>query len=287
MAGLYHVMNNPQTGKPFKIGDKVKEGQVIIHLDDKEYVNNIGLESVKLNLQISQDEYNKQQSLYEKGGVTQYDVRNAEVAQLNAQKNYQSAEINLAKMDVKAPFDGVIVDLPYYTEGTLVSSGTQVVSLMNYSKMYLEINLPEKNIFDVSVGQKALITSYTLTEDTLMGSVTELSPMISTETRTFKGTLQINNPDLKLRPGMFVKADIITAQRDSTIVIPKDIIMSNNRGKYVFVVGDNNTAEMRMITIGLQNEDNVEITDGLKKNDRLITDGYETLRNRSKIAIVL
>ena len=56
---------------------------------------------------------------------------------------------------------------------------------------------------------------------------------------------------------------------------------------YVFIVGNNNTAEQRMISIGLQNEDNVEIVDGLSKNDRLITDGYETLRNRSKITIVL
>jgi membrane fusion protein, multidrug efflux system len=287
MAGIYHIMNNPQTGRPFKIGDRVREGQVIIRLEDEEYVNNIGLESVKLNLEITEDEYNKQQSLFEKGGVTEYQVRNSEISKLNAQKNYQAALINLAKMDVKAPFDGVIVDLPYYTEGTLVSSNTQVATLMNYGKMFLEINLPEKNISEVTIGQQAFITSYTLTNDTLLGVVTELSPMISTETRTFKGTLQINNPDLKLRPGMFVKADIINAQKDSTIVIPKNIIMSNNRGKYVFVVGNNNTAEQRMINIGLQNEDNVEITDGLTRNDRLIVNGYQTLRNRSKITIVL
>ncbi len=245
MAGQYHIVNNPQTGKPFKIGDRVKKGQVIIHLEDEEYVNNIGLESVKLNMQISEDEYNKQKSLLEKGGATEFDVRNADVSRLNAKKNYQSALLNLAKMDVKASFDGVIVDLPYFTDGTIVPSGTQVATLMNYGKMYMEINLPEKNIPNVKLGQKALITSYTLTEDTLMGTVTELSPMISSETRTFKGTIQINNPELKLRPGMFVKADIITAQKDSTIVIPKDIIMSNNRGKYVFVVGNNNTAEYR------------------------------------------
>lgn len=287
MAGKYHVMNNPQTGRPLKIGDRVKQGQVIVHLEDEEYVNNIGMESVRLNLEITEDEYNKQKSLFEKGGVTEYEVRNSEISKLNAQKNYQSAVLNLAKMDVKAPFDGVIVDLPYITEGTLVSSGTQVATIMNYSKMFLEINLPEKNISDVVIGQQAFITSYTLTNDTLLGTVSELSPMISTETRTFKGTLQINNPDLKLRPGMFVKADIINAQKDSTIVIPKEIVMSNNRGKYVFVVGNNNTAEQRMISIGLQNEDNIEIVDGLSKNDRLITEGYETLRNRSKITIVL
>ncbi|MDR2910507.1 MAG: efflux RND transporter periplasmic adaptor subunit [Bacteroidales bacterium] len=287
MAGKYHIVNNPQTGRPFKIGDRVSQGQVIVRLEDEEYVNNIGLESVRLNLEITEDEYNKQQSLFEKGGVTQYQVRNAEISKLNAQKNYHAAIINLAKMDVKAPFDGVIADLPYYTEGTITPSNTQVVTLMNYSKIFMEINLPEKNIADVNIGQQALITSYTLVNDTLRGVITELSPMISTETRTFKGTLEINNPDLKLRPGMFVKADIINAQKDSTIVISKDIIMSSNRGKYVFVVGGNNTAEQRMISIGLQNEDNVEVTEGLNRNDQLIINGYQTLRNRSKVTIVL
>lgn len=287
MRGRYKVMNNPQTGRPFKLGDRVRAGQVIIHLDDEEYVNSIGIETVELDLEISKDEYEQQKILLEKGGATQYDVRNSEVSMLNAQKSHESAKINLAKMDVVAPFDGIIVDLPYFTEGTFVASGAEVATLMSYSKMYMEINLPEKNLPDVSVGQKTLITSYTLTEDTLRGTVNELSPMISTETRTFKGTVKIENPQLRLRPGMFVKADIIVAQSDSTIVIPKNIVMSGRRGRYVFIVGGNNTAEQRNITIGLQNQNYVEVIDGLERNDRLIIEGFETLRNRSKVRVEL
>ncbi|MBN2636132.1 MAG: efflux RND transporter periplasmic adaptor subunit [Prolixibacteraceae bacterium] len=286
MAGEYTIATNPATGRPFKIGDRVQKGQTIIHLEDEEYVNNIGIKSLELSREIAQDEFNSTKALSELGGATEYDVRNAEISILNAEKNYNSALVNLAKMDVKAPFDGVIVDLPYYTPGTIVSSGSEVATIMNYSKMLLEINLPEKSLSTIDIGQEALITSYTLTEDTLSGVVTELSPMISTETRTFKGTVQINNSALKLRPGMFVKADIITAQKDSAIVIPKDLILSNNRGRYVFVVGTNNTAEQRRISIGLQNEDDVEVIDGLTKDDQLIIEGYETLRNRSKITIV-
>jgi RND family efflux transporter MFP subunit len=151
----------------------------------------------------------------------------------------------------------------------------------------MEINLPEKNISDIKIGQNAIVTNYTINEDTLQGTVSELSPVISTETRTFKGMIQIDNPDLKLRPGMFVKADIVTAQKDSVIVIPKDIIMTGNRGKYVFVVGRNSTAEDRWLTIGLQNQESVEVIEGLSVNDRLIIDGYETLRDRSKVKVIL
>ena len=287
MSGEYHVMKNPQTGRPFKIGDRVKKGQVIIHLTDEEYENGIAIDAVKLNLDISEQEYEKQKSLYDKGGVTLYELRNSEVATTNAQYNYEAAQIKLAKMNVVAPFSGVIVDLPYYTEGTRVATGTEMVSLMGYDKMYMEINLPEKNISQVSLGQEAIITNYTIAEDTLAGHITELSPAISTETRTFKGVIQIDNPDLKLRPGMFVKADIITAHKDSTIVIPKDIIMSGNRGKYVFIVGRNSTAEDRWLTLGIQNQESVEVLEGLTKNDRLIIKGFETLRDRSKVKVIL
>lgn len=287
ITGQYHLMKNPATGAPFKLGDRVKEGQVIIRLEDEEYVNGIALESQKLNLDIAEQEYEKQKSLYDKGGVTLRELRNSEVSKTNAQYSYESAQIRLAKMNVVAPFSGVIVDLPYYTQGTRVSSGSEMVSLMGYDKMYMEINLPEKNISDVKVGQEVLITNYTIAEDTLTGTVSELSPMISTETRTFAGKLTINNPDLKLRPGMFVKADIITAQKDSTIVIPKNIILSGNRGKYVFVVGRNSSADDRRITTGLENQEYIEVTEGLNRNDRLIVKGFETLRDNSKVKVIL
>ena len=286
MAGDYFLQINPATGKPFKLGDRVSKGQKIIVFKNEEYVNNIALDAVKLNLEIAEQEYEKQKSLYEKGGVTLRELRNSEVSKTNARYNSENAEIQLAKMNVTAPFSGMIVELPYYTNGVRVTSGAHMFTLMNYNKMYMNINLPEKNMNDMDVGQQVLVTNYTLPEDTLPGKITELSPAISSETRTFSGKIEIDNPDLKLRPGMFVKADIVTARKDSTIVIPKDIIMSSGRGQYVFVVGRNSTADSRRITTGLENQNFIEVTEGLEANDRLIIGGFETLRNNSKVRII-
>jgi RND family efflux transporter MFP subunit len=287
VTGKYNLQTNPATGKPFKLGDKVKEGQSIIRFDDEEYINSLAIDAKKLNLDISKDEYEKQKSLYEKGGVTLRELRNSEVSTTNAQYDFESAEIRLAKMNITAPFSGVIVELPYYTKGTRVTSGQPMVTLMSYDKMYVDFNLPEKNISEVELGQEALITNYTIVEDTLIGKVSELSPMISAETRTFGGKLLIDNPDLTLRPGMFVKADIITAKKDSVIVIPKNIILTGNRGKYVFVVERNSAADDRQIVTGIENNDYVEVLEGLKVNDRLIIKGFETLRDNSKVKIIL
>lgn len=285
MTGKYRLLTNPRTRRPFALGDVVENGQVIIQLEDAEYVNGIGLESKRLNLEISEQNMKKQQSLFEKGGVTQLDYRNSEVSYTNAKDAFERANLQLAKMKVVAPFKGVITDLPAVTNGTQVSSGTSVVSLMDYSTMSLEVNLPEKYITEVAIDQDVRIMNYTLPNDTLHGSVKELSPAISTETRTFKGVIKVDNPDLKLRPGMFAKADIVLARKDSVIVIQKDIIISNQRGKSVFVV-DNGTAIEKRITLGYENQNQAEITSGLKMNDRLVIKGFETLKNRSKVKIV-
>lgn len=285
MTGQYKLLVNPRTKRPFALGDVVENGQVIIQLEDAEYVNGIGLESKKLNLEISEQNMKKQQSLYEKGGVTQLDYRNSEVSYTNARYDFERANLQLAKMKVSAPFKGVITDLTALTNGTKVATGTSVVSLMDYSVMTVEVNLPEKYISEVQIDQPVRIMNYTLPNDTLHGKVKELSPAISTETRTFKGVIAVDNPELKLRPGMFAKLDIVLARHDSVIVIPKEIIISSQRGKSVFVV-DKGTADEKRITIGFENQNEAEITSGLKVNDRLVIKGFETLKNRSKVKIV-
>ncbi len=285
MTGKYKLLINPKTRRQFALGDVVESGQTVVQLEDAEYVNGIGLEAKRLNLEISEQNMKKQQSLFEKGGVTQLDYRNSEVNYTNAKDAFERANLQLAKMNVKAPFRGVITDLPAITNGTQVSSGTAVFSLMDYSTMMVEVNLPEKYITEVTIDQPVRIMNYTLPNDTLLGKVKELSPAISTETRTFKGVISVENPDLKLRPGMFAKADIVLARKDSVIVIPKDIIISTQRGKSVFVV-DKGTADEKRITIGFENQNEAEITSGLKMNDRLVIKGFETLKNRSKVKIV-
>ncbi|MDL2255307.1 efflux RND transporter periplasmic adaptor subunit [Parabacteroides sp. OttesenSCG-928-G06] len=284
MGGAYQLMNNPRTGRALKLGDRVVKGQTIIRLTDQEYENGIALDSKELSLEIAEQEQNKQKALYEKGGVTLSEMRNTEVRVTNARYDVENAKLNLAKMEIKAPFDGVIVNLPHYTPHVKVTQGQPMVGIMAYDKMYMDINLPESAINYVKPDQPVHITHYTLPEDTLRGTISELSPAISMETRTFKGKLLIDNKDLLLRPGMFVKADIVVDKADSAIIIPKEVIQSNRRRKFVYIV-EKNTAILRDIRTGLEDENNVEVLEGLKENDNLVTRGYETLRENSKVKV--
>ncbi len=82
-----------------------------------------------MDLEISQLEYEKQQSLYEKGGATLRELKNAEITLINTKYDIESSQINLAKMSLRAPFSGVIADLPFFTNGTRVASNTLMVKL--------------------------------------------------------------------------------------------------------------------------------------------------------------
>ena len=284
MAGKYHLQKNPATGKPYKLGDNVKKGALIARIEDKSYENSISIESKRLNLELAEQEQVKTKSLYDKGGATLTEVKNSEVKIMNSRLDYENAEMNLEKMNIRAPFDGVIVNLPHYSEEAKLNSGTSVVTIMDYSTMLLEINLPESAINEVKVGQKANITHYTLPKDTIIGEITELSPAISAETRTFKGKLVIDNSKLLIRPGMFVKADIVTESHNSTIIIPKNIVRNDRNRRTVFVV-DQGIARAKQVRLGLEDKTSVEVLSGLDKDDQLVIRGFETLRDGSKVKI--
>jgi RND family efflux transporter MFP subunit len=285
IPGYYEVRINPETGRPFKVGDYVKKGQAVIGLNDPEFENEVKLESQKLSLDISKSEFEKQQSLYEKGGVTYRELKDAELSYVNAKYSYENALIQLAKMKIEAPFDGVIVDMPYYTPGTRVPSGSVMMKIMNYSRLYLEANLPGKEMDRIQVNRAVRVMNYSLPDDTLMGQIVQRSPAIDPDTRTFTATVFVDNPGWKLRPGMFVRAEIIVADKDSALVIPREVILSRQRGKTVFVV-ERGIAQERLIQTGLENPDYVEVVRGLRSDDRLVIKGFETLQNRSKVKII-
>jgi membrane fusion protein, multidrug efflux system len=285
LSGIYRLQRNPATRKPFALGDAVKAGQVLIKIEDKEFENNLQIEGKKLNLDLAENNLKKQQSLYDKGGVTQTELQNALVQHINSRYAYENAAIQMAKMAVRVPFDGVIVELPYHTDGVRIDQGQELFKVMQYDQLLMDVKLPEKHLPEISLDQMVQISNYNVAKDTIYGRISQISPIVNADTRTFQSTLQINNEKRLLRPGMFIKAFILSEKKDSTIVIPKETVISRQNGKVVFTV-ENGIATERKITTGLENMNVIEVVSGLKVNDRLVVSGFETLRNKSKVSII-
>lgn len=285
MTGNYMLQKNPKTGKPYQLGDLVEAGAVIVRLENKQYENEVQLESKKLQIEITEKEWEGQKTLLEKGGATQKDVNNAETQYINAKLALENGYITLDKMNIKSPFRGVIVNLPYFTQGVEVASGEVLLGVMDYSKMYVETQFPENTMPKVKEGLRVHITNYNIKSDTLKGVLTQISPAINEDTRTFSGYIEIDNPDLKLRPGMFAKADVITVKKDSVLSVPKEIITTRRGNKIVFTV-ERSAAEQKIITTGISDDKYVEVEKGLKKGEKVVVKGYEWLRDRSKVKVM-
>jgi len=285
LSGIYKLQRNPATGRPFALGDAVKAGQVLIRIEDREFENNLQMEGKKLNLELAENNYKKQQSLHDKGGVTQTELKNSSIQYVNAKYSYENAEIQQAKMLVRAPFDGVIVELPYHTDGVKIDQSQALLKVMQYDQLLMDVKLPEKHLSEVTMNQIVQIANYNVAKDTIYGKISQISPVINADTRTFQSVLQINNEKRLLRPGMFIKAFILSEKRDGTIVIPKETVISRQDGKVVFTV-ENGIATEKKITTGLESMTVIEVVSGLKVNDRLVISGFETLRNKSKVSTI-
>ncbi|MBN1884256.1 MAG: efflux RND transporter periplasmic adaptor subunit [Candidatus Krumholzibacteriota bacterium] len=284
-AGNYRLLKNPVTGRAWAPGDRVEAGAALVRLENPEEENSIAIDARKLAFENAERELEKQRSLYEKGGVTLTELNQAEENWLNAKYAYGNARINLAKLTVTSPIAGVLTSLPYRTPGVRVDAGTEIASVMDFRRLVLDVALPGKDLDRVKRGLDVRVTSYAVSGDTLAGTVERVGPAIDPATRTFATSIVVENPDLRFRPGMFVRAEVVTARRDSTIVIPKNIILSQREGKVVYIV-EKGAARRRRLTTGLENPTHVEVVDGLAENERVVVKGFETLRNGAKVKIV-
>ena len=287
-AGHYRLQGNPRSGRPYAMGDRVLAGEILVRLDNAEFENTVSIDSKKLHFTVSQREFEKQRALLAKGGITQRELTDAERMLIDARYAYQNAALQLKKLAVEAPFDGILVDLVHYNPDQLVEAGGVFGRLMDYGHLYAELSLPGGELSRVAPGQRARVSHYgggvDALSDTLDGHIDQVSPVLDRESRMFKVTMIVANDSLRLRPGMFVRVDIVADQRDAALVIPRDAVLDRGEMRVAFVV-EKGIAFERKLETGLGNRHQIEVLSGLEEDDRLVVEGFETLRDRARVKV--
>jgi len=283
VGGIIHFVRS--SGSPlFTDGRVIKSGEVLATLENDEFVYNVRLESKKMAMEFAQSEAEKTKDLYEKGGATLREVQNAEKNKVDTELNYRAALLELEKLKIKAPIGGVLADIKSIAEGDKISAGFELGKVMNFQNVKCELNVSNEDISKIRTGQQVKITNYSLQEKIFHGTVGTISPNIDPVTRTYQVEVIIDNENRVLRPGMFIKADIIVESKNGVIIIPKFCLLERSNRDVVFVV-DNQRAEMREVETGLEDDDNVEIVSGLTEGEMLVSRGYETLKDKMKVRI--
>ncbi len=282
--GWVTLGSNSATGSRFKKGESIKKDELIAQIRNKEYEYQTRLMAQEKELEYSTKEFEKTKLLVEKGGAAVREMQNAEKAMINAEFNLKQARLQLSKLKTYSPIDGIIANLKEFTDNTYLPAGTELCKVLSFYKTYIDLNVTNDDISKVSVGQPVKVTNYSLEDQVFFGAVESISPDIDPVTRTFGVRVTMDNSDLKLKPGMFVKADIVAKSKKNTIIIPKYLILNRNNQDIIFVI-DKQEAVMREVEIGLDDGENVEILSGLSENERVVSRGFETLKDNTKVRV--
>ena len=263
-------------------GDFVKTGDPLLKIDDREW--RVDANEAQVNLQRESANFARSESLYERNLINEQDYQNAKFMLEQMKLRLDRAQIRLDHATVRAPFDGVVSDRQVQV-GARVSTGNKLFSLVSLQDMVARVFVPGRYLPDVAKGQAATVTSDFLPDRSFQGWVKRISPVIDPQSGTFKVTVGISNPDLDVLPGLFVKAAIVTEEREAALLVPKRAVVYDGGNKFLFTVRDDKAVRLPL-EAGFESPDTIEVRSGLEEGDPVIVLGQSGLKDDSPVKIV-
>lgn len=256
-----------------KENDTVHAGQVLMVLDDTRL--RAALTQAKAKLDNAAADYERTKRLYAAGAVSKQQLDTAETNLTVAQAAYDDAASQLDDTIIRSPIDGIIIGKPIPAGQTVapgISTPMVLATVADLSKMQIDTQVDETDVGKVKVGQRAEFTVDAYPGRTFTGTVSNVSQRANVQQNVvyYSVLIDIDDPAGLLRPSMTARVTINTATSQNTLLVPLAAVKENKDGsKYVQVV-KNGQVVNTPVTIGLMNEDQVEITAGLTDSDQVL-----------------
>ena len=236
--------------------------------------SNLSSAQEKLQNAISSLSYEEQQLIVKTAGATSEAIRVQEAKLDQAEAAVIARQADLAKTILRSPLHGIITKQD--TEvGQIVTAGPHVVSLISESEFEIKVNIPETDITNVKIGNSARVTLDAYGKEEEFGAhVVMIDPAetVIEGVVTYKTTLQFDERDERIKPGMTANVDILTAERKNVLVIPTRSVSTKNGTQFVRVLHEDGSIEERAIETGLRGSfGDIEVTSGLKEEEKIVT----------------
>jgi RND family efflux transporter MFP subunit len=277
-----------------KEGDHVRRGEVLVSIDEAQ--QQAAYAGAKAGLQASQESIaaadadyalaestmKRYQMLFDKKSVSpqEYDEVKTRLAAAQARRDAAHAGRSQAEAGVsqagtamsftkvRAPFDGVVI-AKLAEPGAMAAPGVPLLIVEDPSHFRLEAQVDESKIGAVKLGGNVPVTLDSLGDETLEGKVVQIVPAADPASRTF--TVKVDLPsNPQIRSGLFGRVSFPRGQREA-IEIPKSAVLSRGQMQAVYVVGSDQLASLRFVTLGAPSGDQVEVLSGLQNGDRIVS----------------
>jgi multidrug efflux system membrane fusion protein len=279
------------TGIHFKDGATVKRGDLLFTIDPRPYQAQLDSAEATLarnraELELARVELARVEQLIRTDAISkqEYDSRRSTVAIDEAQVRQTRAAVETAKLNldycfIRSPIDGRagqrLVDL-----GNVVGPGAPggLLVIQRLDPMYADFTIPENDLTSV---QRSIAAGHASVEVRLpddpdkprTGTLTFLDNAVQDGTGTVKLRATVANPDWRFWPGRFVKVRLVLGTQKGAVLVPATATQTSAKGPFVYVVKDDSTAELRPVSVGQRQGDQVAITSGLKDGERVVTAG--------------
>ncbi|MEE8350122.1 MAG: efflux RND transporter periplasmic adaptor subunit [Acidobacteriota bacterium] len=282
-------------------GTPVREGDLLLRLEDREVRNEYEQADIAVDqarLQVEQAEVKGELSkvnqaraldLFSQRLISQQELdqtsltnRTDRLSIDTAEQQYQAAQARLRAATIQmeytritASLDGVVTHRMVEV-GDRVNSNQEVFSIEEFPPLWARIFVPEKDLPELRVGQPASLSVETFPEERFPARIKMINPTIDAASGTVKVTLEIERTN-RLRPGLFGTVYIATETRPDAVVIPKKAILRERNESKVFVITAAGQVEKRDVTLGFSDIDRIEIVEGVREGEAVVTVGHEGL----------
>lgn len=263
-------------------GDRVGKGQLIATLYTEQLTHNHA--SAQAALAQAEDAYRRMEELHGKGSLPEIKWVEAQTALQRARASEQMARKQLADCRLYAPFSGVI-SKKFAEKGKNVGAGTQIAKLVAVGRMKVKISVPESEMAQISIGQKADVTIEALGGASMQATVTEKGVAADPLSRSYDVKLSLPKADRKLLPGMVADVALRGGNASMACILPAHIVqIDENNNEFVWLaVGGK--AVKRIVTVGGFTADGVTVTSGLADGDMVITAGAQKVSEGMRVEI--
>ena len=275
----------------FQNGGVAKKGDVLMRLDSS--AEEAQLHTAQADLELAKANLERERNLATRKVVSQQEFDAAQSTFGQKQGAVDNMRSFITKKEVRAPFDGML-GIRQVNVGQMINPGQQVVQLTALDRIYVDFALPQQTLPQLATGYDARVHADALPGQEFKGKVTAINSMVDAVTRNIGVQATLENPDHVLRPGMFVKVDVILPQKSKTLVIQGSAVSYAPYGNSVFVIDKKNdpktgkesqSLRQAFVRIGEARGDFVAVKEGLKAGDVVVGTGVFKLRNGMPVVI--
>lgn len=264
------------------VGDHVAKGEIVATLDKNQYNQSaVQLKNAEQNLA-------RMKNVYEAGGVSKSQIDELETSVTVLRETVANLERNI---ELRSPIDGIITGR-YNEPGDLFAmagnadGGIGIMQVMQINKLKATVAISEKYYPQVYKGMKVEVMADVYPDKVFEGTVNIVYPAINASTHTFNVEILVPNAKEILRPGMFARTQFNMGSRKS-LTVP-DVAVQKQMGvndRYVYVINNEGVAERRVVELGRQTGDRIEILSGISAGERVATTALSKIKNGTKVKI--